>query len=80
MSNKGNEDSLQQPEHNMEQQQAIDEATNENLHGEGSDFPTSEVGFGPKQTSSMDVFALLEQQNRNFLELVKRLQMPASEL
>jgi len=61
MSNKGNEDSLHQPELNMEQQQAIDQATNANLHGEGSNFPTSEVGFGPDQTTSRDVFALLEQ-------------------
>jgi len=50
------------------------------MHGEGSNFPTSEVGFGPNQTSMRNVFALLEQQNPNFLELVKRLQMPASEL
>jgi len=40
MSNKGNEDSLHQPELNMEQQQAIGQATNANLHGEGSNFPT----------------------------------------
>jgi len=64
----------------MEQQQAIDQATNENLDGEGSNFPTLEVGFGPNQITSRDVFALLEQQNRNFLELVKKLKMSASEL
>jgi len=29
MSNKGNEGSLRQPEHNVEQQQAIDQASNE---------------------------------------------------
>jgi len=40
MTNKGNEDSLHQPELNMEQQQAIDKATNENLHREDSNFPT----------------------------------------
>jgi len=38
MSNKGNEDSLHQP---TSQQQAIDQATNANLHGEGSNFPTN---------------------------------------
>jgi len=64
----------------MKQQQAIDQATNGNLHGEGSNLLTSEVGFGPNQTCSRDVLALLEQQNRNLLELVKRLQMPTSEL
>ncbi|XP_062124257.1 uncharacterized protein LOC133837495 isoform X1 [Drosophila sulfurigaster albostrigata] len=41
---------------------------------------TSEVGFGPEQSTARDVFALLEQQNRNFLALLKGLQTPASEV
>ncbi|XP_051858076.1 uncharacterized protein LOC127565067 [Drosophila albomicans] len=41
---------------------------------------TSEVEFGPEQSTAKDVFALLEQQNRNFLALLKGLQTPASEV
>jgi len=76
MSNKGHEGSLRQPEHNVEQQQAIDQASNE-----GSlQFSDIRIGIRPQPNFFEGSFALLEQQNRNFLELVKRLQMPASEL
>ncbi|XP_050743903.1 uncharacterized protein LOC127011037 isoform X2 [Drosophila biarmipes] len=80
MSNKGNEDSQHHPGLEMEEQQASDQATDEGRRGEDFNSPTSEVGFGSNQTFYREVFALLEQQNRNFLELVKKLQTPANEL
>ncbi|XP_052858319.1 uncharacterized protein LOC128266092 [Drosophila gunungcola] len=79
MSNKSIEDSLHLPELSSGNQEPNDQFTsNDDLQGDEFSSPTSEVGFGPNQTLSRDVFALLEQQNRNFLELVKKLQMPAS--
>ncbi|KAH8276619.1 hypothetical protein KR026_005524, partial [Drosophila bipectinata] len=59
---------------------ASDQATDESRRGEDFNSPTSDVEFGPNQNFSRDVFALLKQQNRIFLELVKKLQTPASEL
>lgn len=60
MSNKSSEDSLLQPGYIIEEQTS-NQAPNEILGGEGCSSLKSEVGFGPNQTSSRDVFVLLEQ-------------------
>lgn len=80
-SNIGSEDSPHQPEPGTNQQRLGQEENNiDDVPLGNICLPTSEVGFGPNLTSQTNVFPLLEQQNRNFLELVKQIQRPASEL